>query len=106
MIKISGQLIINTRTDRNGDFNIGHLVTDFDEFSVKDKMLDLYDAGKYDGKFVIAQIKPSYYSYGTHFVVETCAYIDLELSTVHDNSVLSDDDKESFNSKESDPIVE
>ncbi len=70
MINLSGQLSIRTVSGRNGDFNVGRLVTSIGEFVVKDADLDQYDEGKYDGDFAISQISPTYYSTNGRLVVE------------------------------------
>jgi len=63
MITIPGQLAIRTIVGRNGDFNVGRLTTSIGEFVVKDPQLDQYQEGKYDGQFVVTEIKPSSYSH-------------------------------------------
>ncbi|MCX8578691.1 DUF3275 family protein [Gilliamella sp. B2776] len=81
MISIPGELVITTRTGKYGNFNVAKLFTSIGEFSLKDnKLLDQYEAGKYEGSFVIKQIKSSSYSYGNRVVIECCAYIeDMDL---------------------------
>lgn len=77
MISIPGELVITTRTGKYGNFNVAKLFTSIGEFSLKDnKSLDQYEAGKYEGSFVIKQIKSSSYSYGNRVVIECCAYIE------------------------------
>ena len=62
MITISGQLAIKTIHGRNGDFNVGRLATSIGEFVIKNAELDQYREGKYEGDFVITEIRPSTYS--------------------------------------------
>src|SRR3546814_2579801 len=62
MITIPGQLAIKTIHGRNGDFNVGRLATSIGEFVVKNAELDQYREGKYDGDFVIVEIRPSTYN--------------------------------------------
>lgn len=61
-IQIPGTLVIKTITGRYGDFNTAKLSTSIGEFVIKDAVLDQYTAGRYEGSFLIQQIKPSYYS--------------------------------------------
>jgi len=77
MITLSGQLAVRSVIGRNGAFNVAKLCTSIGEFSIKDAVLDQYEEGKYQGDFVISQIKPSYYCTrsGT-LIVETRAYLD------------------------------
>lgn len=69
MITIPGTLTIVTLDGRFGPFNTAKLTISIGEFVVKDKELDQYKSGKYQGQFVIDKIKPSHYSYGNRFVV-------------------------------------
>lgn len=77
MISIPGTLAIRTITGRHGDFNVGRLNTSIGDFVIKDGVLDQYDAGRYEGQFTLAKIKPSYYTTanGT-LIVEIRAYLD------------------------------
>ena len=76
MLKLSGVLTIRTINGRNGPFNVGRLVTDIGEFSVKDTLLDQYEEGKYEGDFGISRIYPSYYLAGGRLVVEVRATLE------------------------------
>lgn len=76
MLKLSGVLTIRTINGRNGPFNVGRLVTDLGEFSVKDTLLDQYEEGKYEGDFGISRIYPSYYLAGGRLVVEVRATLE------------------------------
>jgi len=76
MFKVSGSLSIRTINGRNGDFNVGRLVTEIGEFSIKDTVLDQYDEGKYEGEFGISRIYPSHYLAGNRLVVEIRANLE------------------------------
>jgi len=69
MITIPGQLAIKTIHGRNGDFNVGRLATSIGEFVVKNAELDQYREGKYDGDFVIVEIRPSTYNANGRMVI-------------------------------------
>ena len=76
MIQIPGTLTVKTINGRHGDFNVAKLATSIGEFTIKDAILDQYHAGRYEGNFVIEQIKPSYYSTaGGTLIVEIRAYL-------------------------------
>lgn len=65
MIKISGVLTIKAIDGRNGRFNIGRLMTELGEFTVKDTLLEQYEPGKYEGEFGVSRIYPySYFANG------------------------------------------
>ncbi|MFK4135377.1 Protein of uncharacterised function (DUF3275) [Pseudomonas luteola] len=104
MITISGQLAIRTIVGRNGDFNVGRLTTSIGEFVVKDAQLDQYNEGKYDGQFVITEIKPSSYSHRGRFVMEIRAH--LAGMTLDDLDNLTQEDTDDLDDRERDPIEE
>lgn len=76
MFKVSGSLFVKTISGRNGAFNVGRLLTDIGEFSVKDTLLDQYDEGKYQGEFGISRIFPSHYVTGSRLVIEIRAVLE------------------------------
>lgn len=76
MITIPGQLAVRTVNGRHGPFNVGRLITSTGEFAVKDVLLDQLDEGKYDGNFVVSEIKLSSYVYGGRTVTEIRAVLD------------------------------
>ncbi len=76
MISIEGRLNIKIITGIHGPFRIGSLQTEIGEFSVKDKILDQYDEGSYQGLFSIRKIFSSTYSTGSRLVVEVRAVLE------------------------------
>lgn len=102
MLKLSGVLTIRTIDGRNGPFNVGRLVTDLGEFSVKETLLDQYEQGKYEGDFGISRIYPSYYLAGGRLVVEVRAT--LETMALAGIDALTAEDVEP--AAEPDPIEE
>jgi hypothetical protein len=104
MITIPGQLAIRTIVGRHGDFNVGRLTTSIGEFVVKDAQLDQYKEGKYDGQFVVTEIKPSGYNHGGRFVMEVRAY--LGGMTLDDLDALTQEDTDALDDRERDPIEE
>ena len=104
MITLPGQLAIKTIHGRNGDFNVGRLATSIGEFVVKNAELDQYNEGKYDGDFVIAEIRPSTYNANGRMVIEIRAHLGgMTLSTI---DALSHDDARRLSPQEVDPIDE
>ncbi|MCG7988397.1 MAG: DUF3275 family protein [Candidatus Thiodiazotropha sp. LLP2] len=84
-MNIDGVLTIRTINGSNGPFNVGRLITDLGEFSVKDTLLEQYEEGRYEGNFNITQIFPSSYFAGGRFVVEVRATLkSLSLDGVDD----------------------
>ena len=104
MITIAGQLAIKTIHGRNGDFNVGRLATSIGEFTVKNPELDQYKEGKYDGDFIIAEIRPSMYNTSGRMVIELRAHLGgMTLSNI---DPLSTDEAHRLTPQEVDPIDE
>jgi hypothetical protein len=85
MIKLSGSLSIRTIHGRNGDFNVGRLLTEIGEFAVKDALIEEYEEGRYEGDFGITGIYPAHYLAGGRLVVEIRAKLEtISLSGIDD----------------------
>lgn len=83
MITLPGVLTVRVINGRNGPFNVGRLVTEIGEFSVKDTLIDEYDEGRFNGFFVLSRIYPTSYFVGGRFVVEIRANLaSISLSEV------------------------
>jgi hypothetical protein len=104
MISVTGQLAIRTIHGRNGAFNVGRLTTSIGEFVIKNAELDQYREGKYDGDFVIAQIRPSTYNTSGRMVIEIRAH--LAGMTLANIDRLSTDEAHRLSPQEIDPIDE
>jgi hypothetical protein len=104
MITLPGQLAIKTIHGRNGDFNVGRLLTSIGEFVIKNAELDQYSEGKYDGDFIITEIKPSTYTASGRMVIEIRAALGgMTLSNIDD---LSGDEAQKLTPQEVDPVDE
>lgn len=104
MVTLPGQLAIKTIHGRNGDFNVGRLATSIGEFVVKNAELDQYGEGKFDGDFIIAEIRPSTYQANGRLVVEIRAH--LGGMTLASTDALSGDEAHRIGAQEIDPIDE
>jgi len=104
MITLSGQLAIKTIHGRNGDFNVGRLATHIGEFVVKNAELDQYDEGKYEGDFIIAEIRPATYTANGRMVIEIRAQ--LGGMTIFNIDALNCDEAKKLSPQEIDPIDE
>ena len=104
MITLPGQLAIKTIHGRNGDFNVGRLATSIGEFVIKNAELDQYREGKYEGDFVITEIRPSTYNTSGRMVIEIRAHLGgMTLSNI---DPLSRDEANRLSPQEVDPIDE
>jgi len=104
MITIPGQLSIKTIHGRNGDFNVGRLATHIGEFVVKNAELDQYDEGKYEGDFIIAEIRPATYTANGRMVIEIRAQ--LGGMTISSIDALNCDEAKRLAPQEMDPMDE
>jgi len=75
MIQVPGTLSIKHVHGSRGVFAVGDLVTDVGEFKIKDPLLDQYEEGKYQGRFLISSISPSSYFLGGKVVIEVRAWL-------------------------------
>jgi len=104
MITIPGQLAIKTIHGRNGDFNVGRLATNIGDFVVKNAELDQYDEGKYEGDFIIAEIRPATYTANGRMVIEIRAQ--LGGITISSIDALNCDEAKRLSPQEIDPLDE
>jgi len=100
MLKLSGTLAIRTIHGARGAFNVGRLVTEIGEFTVKDSLIEEYDEGRYKGEFGIIAITPSTYFAAGRTVVEVRAR--LGSIALEDIAALAGDDRSPLT--EPDPI--
>ena len=70
MFTLPGRLTIKIIHGRNGDFKVGRLDTSLGVLTVKGAELDPYDEGRYDGDFVIIEIRPYSYNADGRMVTE------------------------------------
>ena len=56
-LKLTGNLNVELIEGKYGTFSVGTVTTDLGTFSVKDKVLDQFKPGKYDGEFVVEKIQ-------------------------------------------------
>jgi hypothetical protein len=75
MIQVPGTLSIKHVHGSNGVFAVGDLVTDVGAFKIKDPLLDQYEEGKYQGRFLISSISPSSYFFDGKVVIEVRAWL-------------------------------
>lgn len=103
MISIPGELIIVQRTGRYGNFNVAKLVTSIGEFSVREKSLDQYEPGEYEGEFLIKQIKSTSFTYSNKIITECCAII--EKMTLVEQHQINNSKNRTNDDDHDDPVV-
>ncbi len=94
-----GTLSVKAINGKRGVFNVGKLLTDIGEFSVKDKALEQFDAGVYEGEFLVDLIEPQTTRWKGNFFFEIVAriadggyHINQEGTGTVDNSTQSEPD--------------
>jgi hypothetical protein len=75
MIQVPGTLSIKHVHGSRGVIAVGDLVTDVGEFKIKDPLLDQFEEGKYQGRFLISNISPSSYFFDGKVVIEVRAWL-------------------------------
>lgn len=103
-VTLTGKLVIKTIHGRNGDFNVGLLETSIGSFSVKDRELEQYNAGTYDGQFVIGRIFMHSWSYGANSGSEI--RVRLDAMSIAGADALTPDDERKLQPPVNDPLDE
>lgn len=101
---VTGKLVVRTINGRNGAFNVGLLETDIGSFSVKDRELEQYSAGTYEGQFVIGRIFMHSWSYGANSGSEI--RVRLDAMNIASNTELTPDDERKLLPPVNDPLEE
>lgn len=103
-IIVAGKLVIKTINGRNGAFNVGLLETAIGSFSIKDRELEQYTAGVYQGQFLIGRIFMHAWSHGANSGTEIRARLD-EMN-IETNDALNPGDEQKLSPPVNDPLDE
>lgn len=101
---VHGHLRIKTFNGRYGKFTIGYLKSDLGEFTVREKELDQYDEGKYEGDFDISYIEQFNSKFFGKVEIGMRAYI--QSMTITNAADLTAEDKAQITPQEADPVIE
>lgn len=97
-----GSLLIRSIPGRFGNFNVGVLSTAIGQFTVKDSIIEEYEAGRYEGQFDITQIYPkSYFTNGRLIVENRARVVGIVLANADEST-----EPAVLESVDIDPIVE
>ncbi|EAS1759754.1 DUF3275 family protein [Salmonella enterica] len=102
---VTGKLVVKTINGRNGAFNVGLLETSIGSFSVKDRELEQYSAGTYEGQFVIGRIFLHAWSYGANSGTEIRVRLDT-MNIASSHGELTPDDERKLLPSVNDPLEE
>lgn len=101
---VRGQLTLRTIRGRNGPFNVSRLVTPNGEFVIKDRELEQYPEGKYEGEFILRYIFPKVYPVAGGMRFEIRA--NLDGMTLFGVEKLKKEEARQFHSQDVDPLDE
>ncbi|MCW4218812.1 MAG: DUF3275 family protein [Candidatus Thiodiazotropha sp. 6PLUC2] len=76
MITVQGRMAVNVIHGRNGQFSVATLYSEIGDFVVRYDGLDQYDAGTYEGKFVIRDTDVRVRPFGVGKIIEPVAYLE------------------------------
>lgn len=89
-VLVEGTLFIRSIYGQYGRFNVGKLVSPLGEFSIKDKLIDQYEEGAYEGTFELGKIfQAERRVAGGGYIIELRARLDD--ITLFDEASLPDD---------------
>ncbi|EBL8291885.1 hypothetical protein DLP14_14630 [Salmonella enterica] len=101
---VTGKLVVKSIHGCNGDFNVALLETSIGTFSVRNRELEQYSAGTYEGRFVIGRIFLHSWSRGANSGSEVRARLDdIRISS---NNALTEDDEQKLRQPVIDPLDE
>lgn len=102
-VLVEGTLFVKSIHGQFGRFNVGKLVCPFGEFCIKDKIIDQYEEGAYEGAFELGKVfQAERRVAGGGYIIELRARLDA--MTLFDEASLPDDAPVGVS--ETDPIEE
>ncbi|PUB72147.1 MAG: hypothetical protein DBP03_18465 [gamma proteobacterium symbiont of Ctena orbiculata] len=86
MVTVKGRMGVNVINGRNGQFSVATLYSEIGDFVLRYEGLDQYDAGTYEGEFVIRDMCLKARPFGVSQIIEPLAFIeDLMLKTADES---------------------
>jgi hypothetical protein len=76
MVKVKGRMSVNIIKGRNGLFSVATLYSEMGDFVVRYEGLDQYDAGTYEGEFLVRDTDVLVRPFGVGKIIEPVAYLD------------------------------
>lgn len=91
MITVQGMLTVRELNGRHGPFKIGKLVSEIGEFAIRTTLIEQYEPGGYEGRFVIKKVYAGSYNVGNRFTVEVRAELDQIVLDSFDEALVAPD---------------
>lgn len=76
MVTVKGRMAVNVIKGRNGNFSVATLYSEIGDFVVRYDGLDQYDAGTYEGEFIIRDTDVRIRAFGVGKIVEPVAFLE------------------------------
>lgn len=76
MVTVVGSMVIKTINGRNGYFNVANLYTEMGNYVIDYEGLDEYNAGTYQGEFIIIKTELRSRNFGVGKIIEPIAYLE------------------------------
>jgi hypothetical protein len=76
MVTVKGRMAVNVINCRNGQFSVASLYSEIGDFVVRYDGLDQYDAGTYEGEFVIRDTDVRIRAFGVGKIIEPVAFLE------------------------------
>ena len=76
MATVKGRLAVNVINGRNGQFSVATLYSEIGDFVVRYDGLDQYDAGTYEGQFIIRDTDVRIRAFGVGKIIEPVAFLE------------------------------
>ena len=76
MVRIKGRMAVNVINGRNGPFNVATLYSEIGDYVVRYDGLDEFDAGTYEGEFIVRDTDIRIRPFGVGKIIEPVAYLE------------------------------
>ncbi len=76
MVTIKGRMAVNVINGRNGQFNVATLYSELGDYVVRYDSLDEFDAGTYEGEFIVRDTDIRIRPFGVGKIIEPVAYLE------------------------------
>ncbi len=76
MVTVVGRMVVNTIRGKYGNFNVANLFSQLGDYVVRYEGLDEYEAGTYQGEFILKKTELRTRDFGVGKIIEPIAYLE------------------------------
>ena len=76
MVTVVGRMVVNTIRGKHGNFNVANLFSQLGDFVVRYEGLDEYEAGTYQGEFILKKTELRTRDFGVGKIIEPIAFLE------------------------------